>query len=216
MSPGVAIAILVAALIGLRFQAWRAMLVLWPARVRLEAETPADATQVPGELEDVVAELKRLGFELLGTHSEKVPLAPTRHFVDCVHKADGVIASVTVGPDEQDHLTFFTESERGFVVTANYRRAAREVPGSYLSGGLDGASAERLLKVHLRRTPEIGPHKRIEDLESRVDSARRWFSGSGKAELRQQHAVGLLWTLFALGMVGASLWRLWFWAQASE
>lgn len=214
MSPGLAVAILVLAIIGLRFQAWRAVLFLRPGSVRVEPETPADATQIPGELEDAVGELKKLGFVLLGAHSEKIPLLQERHYVDLVHPEHPVVASVTVGPDEQDHLTLFTESERGFVVTANYRRAAREVPGSYLSGGLDGASPERLLKVHLRRVPEIGPAQKVETLDSRVESARRWFSRSGKPELRQQHAVGLLWTLFALGMVGAALLRLVGWAQS--
>lgn len=214
MSPALAVAILVLAIAGLRWQAWRAVLFLRPSGVRVETETPADAAEIPGELEDTVGDLKKLGFVLLGTHSEKIPLLTEKHFVDLAHVESGVVASLTVGPDEQDHLVFVTESEKGFVVTANYRRPAREVPGEYLSGGLDGASAERLLKVHLRRVPEIGPFKRIDTLDSRVESARRWFSRSGKPELRQQHAVGLLWTLFALGMVGAALLRLIGWAQS--
>lgn len=214
MSPGLALAILVLAIVGLRFQAWRAVMFLRPSSVRIEPETPADATEIPGELEDAVGELKKLGFAVLGAHSEKALLTRERLFVDLIHSEHPIVASITVGPDEQDLVTLFTESEKGFVVTANYRRPAREVSGSYLSGGLDGASPERLLKVHVRRLPEIGPGIRIETLDSRVESARRWFSRSGKPELRQQHAVGLLWTLFALGMVGAALLRLIGWAQS--
>ena len=151
MSPGLAVAIFVLALVGLRFQAWRAVLCLRSQSVRVDLETPADQTQVPAELEDALFELKKLGFRLLGAHSEKIPLAPERLFVDAVHEQEPVIASLTVGPDEQEHLVFVTESEKGFVVTANYKRPAREVPGHYLSGSIDGAAAERLFKVHLRR-----------------------------------------------------------------
>lgn len=214
MSPELAAVIIVLAAIGLRFQAWRAVMFLKPSSVRVEPETPGDATQIPGELEDAVGEFKKLGFTVLGAHSEKALLTRERMYVDLIHAEHPVVASIAVGPDEQDHVTLFTESEQGFVVTANYRRPAREVAGAYLSGGLDGASPERLLKVHLRRVPEIGPSKRVDTLDSRVESARRWFSRSGKPELRQQHAVGLLWTLFALGMVGAALWRLINWAQS--
>ncbi len=200
--------VLVAALVVLRFQAWRAVLFLRPEAVRVEVETPADVTQVPGELDDAWGELQKLGFTLLGTHSEKSPLAPLRLFLDAVHPAHPVVASLTLGPDEEDHLVFLTQSARGFVLTANYRRLSSEVPGAYLSGGLEGASAERLLKAHLRRVPEIGPPKVLATLDARVDAAREWFARSGKPELRQQHAVGLLWTLGAVGMVGAALFRL--------
>lgn len=213
MSPGLAFAIFVLAIVGLRFQAWRAVLFLRSQSVRVDVETPADQTQVPAELEDALFELKKLGFTLLGAHTEKIPLAPERLFIDAVHAHEPVVASLTVGPDEQEHLVFVTESDKGFVVTANYKRPAREVPGHYLSGSIDGAAPERLFKVHLRRVPEIGTAKRVETLEARVESVRRWFSESGKPELRQQHAVGLLWTVFALGMVGASLLRLVSWAQ---
>lgn len=214
MSPGLALVILLLAAVGLRFQAWRAVLFLRSQSARVEPETPADQTEVPAELEEALFELKKLGFTLLGAHSEKVPLAPRRHFLDCVHASEPVVASLTVGPDEQEHLTFVTESERGFVITANYKRPAREEPGRYLSGSIDGASPERLFKVHVRRVPEIGAAKRVDTLDSRVESVRRWFHESGKPELRQQHAVGLLWTVFALGMVGASLFRLIGWVQA--
>lgn len=199
---------LVGALVLLRFQAWRALVCLRPQAVRVELETPADVTEVPPELEDAWAELKKLGFVLLGTHSEKPPLSAARLFLDGRHPEHPVIASLTSNRDEQDELVFFTQSERGFVITANYRRLSTEVPGEYLAGGLEGASPERLLKAHLRRVPEIGTAKVLATLEDRVAAAREWYSRSGKPELRQQHAVGLLWTLGALGMVAAALFRL--------
>ncbi len=208
-SPLIAGLVLVGALVLLRFQAWRAVLCVRPQAVRVEVETPADVTQVPGELEDLWGELQKLGFTLLGAHSEKAPLSPkARWFLDAKHPNQPVVASLSVGRDEQEHLVFFTQSDRGFVITANYRRLALEVPGAYLAGGLDGAAPERLLKAHLRRLPEIGALQDVKTIEDRVVAAREWYSRSGKPELRQQHAVGLLWTLGALGMVGAALFRL--------
>lgn len=207
-SPEAAVILLLSSVGVLAFQAWRAVLFLRPQSVRVEPETPADATVVPGELDDALGELKKLGFALLGAHSEKVPLRAERWFIDAVHPTHPVVATLTVGRDEQDLLIFETQSDRGFVITANYRRAAREEPGAYLSGGLDGASPDRLLKAHLRRVPEIGTPKHVTTLDQRVDAAREWYARSGKAELRQQHAVGLLWTIGALGMVCAALFKL--------
>lgn len=203
-----ALVLLVVAAGLLRFFAWRAVLCLLPGSARVEVETPADVTVIPGELEDTWAELKKLGFTLLGAHSEKYPLKGEVLFVDGVHGKEPVVASLTIGPDEQDLLTLWTQSDRGFVVTANYKRPSREVPGSYLSGSIDGAAVERLLKVHVRRIAEIGAAKRLDTLEKRVAAAREWFSNSGKPELRQEHAVGLLWSVGALGMVAAALFRL--------
>ena len=199
---------LIGALVLLRFQAWRAVLCVRPQAVKVEVETPADVTVVPPELEDALAQLEKLGFTLLGMHSEKAPLAPARLFVDALLPGQPVVASLSLGPDGHEQLVFFTWSERGFVITANYRRLSYEVPGAYLAGGLDGASPERVLKAHLRRVPEIGTLKVLSTLEDRVAAARDWYSRSGKPELRQQHAVGLLWTLGAVGMVCAALVRL--------
>lgn len=207
-SPVIAVLALVGALVLLRFQAWRALLCVRPQAVKVEVETPADVTVVPPQLEDGLAELKKLGFTLLGAHSEKAPLAPTRFFLDAVLPGQPVVASLSLGSDEQEQLVFLTQSERGFVITSNYRRLSYEVPGAYLAGGLDGASPERVLKAHLRRVPEIGTPKVLATIEDRVAAARDWYSRSGKPELRQQHAVGLLWTLGAVGMVCAALVRL--------
>ena len=207
-SPLYAVVALIGALVLLRFQAWRAVLCLRPQSVRVEVDTPADVTTVPPELEDTWGELKKLGFTLLGAHSERVPLSSPAWFLDAAHPTHPVVASLSVSADEQDHLVYFTQSDRGFVITANYRRLSFEVPGVYLAGGLDGATPERLLKAHLRRVPEIGAPRPLKTIEERVVAAREWYSETGKPELRQQHAVGLLWTLGAVGMVGAALFRL--------
>jgi hypothetical protein len=46
-------------------------------------------------------------------------------------------------------------------------------------------------------------------LEARVDAGRAWVRSAGVRELRQQNALGLLWTLFSLGMVVAAFLTLW-------
>lgn len=203
-----AVAVLLAALVLLRFQAWHAVLCLRPQSMKVEVETPADVTVVPGELETAWEQLQKLGFTLLGTHSETSFGAPTTLFVDGVHSSQTVMVSLCVGPDEDDEVFFLTQSAKGFVITANYRRPAREVPGAYLAGGLEGASTERVLKAHLRRLAEIGAPKVLRNLEDGVHAARDWYATWGKTEIRQRHAVGLLWTLGALGMVGAAVFRL--------
>lgn len=200
-----AIALLVGGSLLLRSHAWRAVLCLRPQSMQVEVETPAHATQVSDSLADTWAELTKLGFTLLGTHSEKSPWAPAIHFLDGAHPTLPVVASLSVDSQGEDRLLLLTQSERGFVLTANYQRPSVEVPGRYLAGGLEGVSPERLLKAHLRRVPEIGTPLNLSTLESRVKAAQVWYSTSGKAELRQQHAVGLLWTAGALGIVGTGI-----------
>ncbi len=202
----VAVLMLLAGAALLYFFGWRAALLVAPYSVRVEVETPADATRVPDELADAVSELKRLGFALLGGHSERFLFRATRPYVDL--KRDDVVASLTVGRDEQDELTLWTCCGEGFVVTSNFKRPAREVRGWYLGGGIDGAAPERLLNVHLRRVNEVGQSTPRADLEAHVAAVRRWFVTQGKPELREQHALALLWSLGALGMVGAALNRL--------
>ena len=189
--------------------AWRAVLFIAPGTARIEVETPADATSIPPELDDAWAELKKLGFVLLGTHSEKFWFRAPVLFLDGVHETEPIVASLTLGKDEQDHTTLWTMSDRGFVITANFKRPSREDAGTYLAGSIDGASFERLLKVHTRRLPEIGTAQRLDTIEKRVDAARTWFSKSGKPELRQQHALALLWSIGAIGMVCAAFSKLW-------
>lgn len=207
-SPVITLIIFLAAAIILYLQSWRAVLVVAPSRVRIEPETPADVTKIAPELEGAWEQLQALGFVLLGEHSEKVPLKREVRFIDATHPTEPVVAQLTQTADGDDELTLLTRSERGFVVTSNFKRPAVEVAGRYLSGGLDGVRFDRVFKAHLRRLPEIGAAIRSETLDAHVDAVRTWFATSGKPELRQQHAVGLLWTLFALGMVAAALVRL--------
>jgi hypothetical protein len=190
----------------LRVHLWRAVVFLRPQSVRVEADTPDPAVPVPGALEGAWGELRAAGFTPLGTHVEHARFAPPLVMYDAVHEARGVFASLLDGGDGRARLLLLSPTEHGFALTANHRRPARELPGRYVSGGLEGTSVERLVNAHVRRLAALGPARGPWTLDARVDAARRWYRGEGKAELRQQHAVGLLWTLGALGMVGAALW----------
>lgn len=189
----------------IRRELWRALICLFPQSVRVEVDTPDPDVQVPAPLEATWEALQKLGFLPLGSHVEHpFAVAPTVHY-DAVHAGHHVFASVSCARFEQPRLVLFTPTDGGGVVTANYRRPAREVSGHYLSGGLEGASADRLVNAHLRRLAGVGAPKASWTLEGRVEAARAWYRGAGKVELRQQHVVGLLWTAGGLGMVGAAL-----------
>ncbi len=190
-------------LVVLRLQAWRALLCLWPSSVRVEPEEPATVLTVPGALEGPVEALRALGFVLVGSHSEAPRLTSATLYVDLVEPGRGTWASVCEarrGERPRARVTLTSHTAQGWVVTADFRRPARDVAGS-AAGGVEGAPPERLLKAHVRRVqaPEavVAP-----TLDARVELARAWYAGPGRAELRQQHAIGLLWTLGALALLG--------------
>ncbi|MEW5740373.1 MAG: hypothetical protein AB1938_15700 [Myxococcota bacterium] len=203
--PAYAVVAVLVALILLRLHLWRAVLFLRPQSVLVEVDTPDGGVLVPGALEAAWEGLKALGFTPLGSHLEHARFSAPVTLFDAAHAEKGMFASVFEGKDGQVRVVLLTPTEGGFVLTANYRRPAREVPGRYSSGGLEGASVERLVNAHARRIAAHSQAKAPWTLEARVDAARRWYRGAGKAELRQQHAVGLLWTLGALGMVAAAI-----------
>lgn len=204
-----------AALVILRLHLWRALLFARPSSVNVEVDAPADNVTVPGALEPAWDALRAEGFVLLGTHLEEARFAKPVTMYDAAHVDKRVFASLSSGRDGAGtpRLVLLTpiaskglDGETGFVLTANYRRPAREVAGFYCSGGIEGASPERLVKAHLRRVETFGVAPSGDfTLEARVAAARAWYRGAGKTELRQQHAVGLLWTLFAIGMVSAAI-----------
>lgn len=202
--PAYTVVAVLAGLLVLRVTLWRAVLFLRPQSVALEVDTPDASVMVPAKLEGHWDALKALGFTPLGSHLEHARFSPPVFLFDAVHEAHGAFASVFESRDGQPRVVLLTPIDGGFVLTANYRRPAREAKG-YSSGGIEGASVERLVKAHARRVSAQGAPQGPWTLEARVDAARRWYRGAGKAELRQQHAVGLLWTLGALGMVCAAI-----------
>jgi len=155
-------------------------------------------------LERRQSELLALGFVPLGTHLERAPLGAQTLAFDFGHPKQLVFATLTA-TDEQPRLYLLSRANDGFVLTADYRRPARELKGRYLSGSLEGVSAERLYKAHLRRLAELGNATGECTLEGRLAVARAWLEGPGTAETRQQNLLGLLWTVGTVGMVAAAI-----------
>lgn len=193
---------------GASFLLWRlapqAVLCVWPSGMRLDIDTPAHATEVPGVMEELDGQLKSLGFSVAGIHREKSPLAPERYVLDWTHETLPVCAFAPLGGDD---VTLLSRSPSLCVVTSNFARPSFE-RHDYLSGGLDGVSMERLLKAHLRRLPVSGEAQSFVSLETCVSAIADWYQGAGRSELRRRHALALLWSVGALGMVGVLTLRL--------
>ncbi|MBI3184537.1 MAG: hypothetical protein HYZ28_20570 [Myxococcales bacterium] len=185
---------------------WRAVLCLWPPSIRIEAEVPADKMQVPAELSALEKEVLSLGFRPVGSRFEKPRFTRETISYDYACDKDGAFATLYLSRDGSPRLYFLTRTDQGaFVISANYRRPAREVPGRYFSAGLEDVSPERVYKAHLRRTASFGaPIGRL-DQEGRLEAARHWFSGPGRVEVRQKNLHGLLWSLASLGMVAVAV-----------
>ena len=198
--------VLVVAALVLRWNLWRAVLCLRPEAMRVEADAPADQAKPPTALASREAELLALGFVRLGSHTERPPLGAAQLSFDYVHPAERTFATLYGNARGQPRLYFFTPTANGgFVITADHRRPAREEPGRYLSGAMDDVNSDRVFKAHLRRLPEVGPPADALTHDARLAAGRAWYQGAGRHEVRQQNALGLLWTLGSLGMVGAML-----------
>ena len=196
-----ALAGLALAVMLLVLNSWRALLFLFPARVRVEPEAPGDQMALPAELTGLAVQLEALGFHPLGSHEEKPPLAKATRSYNFAHPAERVFATLHLSPKGAPRLYLLTPlAPEGFVITADYRRAAVELPGRYLAGGLEGAPPERLLRAHLKRLEGLSPAGDF-TWEGRVEAGRSWYRGLGQKELRRQNLPGLLWTVAALAIV---------------
>jgi hypothetical protein len=205
-SPAMAVLVVAVASVLLWWNLWRAIIFLFPGSVQLQVDAPPGMTPVTGALEGTHDELVQHGFKLLGTHLEHPRLGRTQLSWDYVDGQQQAFASLHVGARGRARLYLLTPTENGgFVLTANYRRPSREVKQRYLAGALEEVSFDRLWAAHQRRIPEVGTPKAEWTLEGRVAAGRAWFQGPGALELRLQNAVGLLWTVGALGMVGAAM-----------
>lgn len=190
----------------LRIHLWRAVLCVAPGSMRLEWDAPADAVKLPSELEPLAKELTALHFVPLGSHVERPRLERETVSFDFAHPTERAFATLYVGRDGSSRLYFLSRLQHGaFVITANYRRPARELPGRYYSGAIEQANAERLFKAHLRRAATLGQPEASLDPEGRLAAARDWFSGPGRAEVRLQNLHGLLWTVGTLGILAAAI-----------
>ncbi len=188
----------------LALNAWRAVLYLFPASVRVEADAPADQMELPTALAPLSGALQALGFVPLGSHEEKPRLRRATLSYDYAHPSERVFATLHLSPDGAPRLYLLTPlAPEGFVITAGYRRAALEVPGRYLAGGLEDASPERLFRAHLKRLEGLTPTGPF-TWEGRVEAGRSWYRGLGQKELRRQNLAGLLWTVAALAIVASA------------
>ncbi len=188
----------------LRRNLWRFVLFVKPTALHLEADAPADQMNVPEHLGKRHAELLALGFVPLGTHLERAPLGGQLLSFDYGHPKELAYATLTQS-NEVPRLYLLSRAGDAFVLTADYRRPARELKGRYLSGSLEGVSAERLYKAHQRRLAELGTATGACTLDGRIDAGRAWLKGPGASETRQQNLLGLLWTVGTVGMVAAAI-----------
>ena len=190
----------------MRGNLWRAWLCLSPTSMNIEADAPAGQVKLPAALEKLDAELIELGFVSLGSHLEHPRFGPQMFSFDYAHPTEKCFGTIFLGTNGAAKLYFLTPTEGGgFVVTANHRRAAREIKGRYLSGTLEGLAAARLFTAHVRRVAEVGTPEVELTQAGRIAAAKAWFAGPGNVEVRQQNALGLLWTVGTVGMVAAAI-----------
>lgn len=182
---------------------WRALLFIKPASIAVFADEPAEP--LPVELQPLANDLRALGFVPLGSHLERPPLGPTTRLFDFVHRDANTFATAYFARGGAPRLFFLTLlADGGCVLTSNYRRPMKPIPGRYLSAHYESWPLKRLLAAHLRMASGR-PAQQATDMASRITAARRWFETFGAAEIRQVNLPGLLWTLGTLGMVAAAL-----------
>jgi hypothetical protein len=201
----VPLAALAVVLVVLYKNLWRAVLCIAPATVALDSEDPPDQIQLPQPLIPLVRELTGLGFSSIGSRREKPFLVAPTIFYEFANAADKVFATLFLSTSGTPRLYYLTRTQNnGFVITANYPRPAREVPGVYLAGALEGFPPERIYRAHLRRVERMGPLGEYTQ-EGRLAAAKAWFSGPGRSEIRHQNLHGLVWTAGTLGILAAAL-----------
>jgi hypothetical protein len=180
---------------------WRAILYLFPARVRVEPDAPGDRMDLPSALEPIAEQLRALGFVPLGSHEERPLFRRASFSYDYAHPGERVFATLHLGPNGTPRLYYLTPlAPEGFVITAGYKRPALDIAGRYRSGGLEDVPPERLFRAHLKRLEGVAPTGDF-TWEGRVEAGRSWYRGLGQKEIRRQNLPGLLWTVAALAIV---------------
>ncbi|WP_375767499.1 hypothetical protein NR798_38355 [Archangium gephyra] len=205
MSP-LAELLLVLAVLGmavklLLLNVWRAVLFLAPGSVSVRPEAPAEGMQLPPELAPLAGQLQAQGFVPLGRHVEKPRFQKGSVSYDFAHPGAHTFATLHFSPQGEPRLYLLTPlAPEGFVLTADYQRPGFEVPGRYRSGGVPGASVERLFQAHRMRLQGFQPSEDF-TWQERLRSGQAWYRGLGQREIRRQNVQGLLWTLVALAIV---------------
>jgi len=185
----------------LLLNAWRAFLFVFPARVRLLPDAPADRMDLPPGLVASGEQLQALGFRPLGVHQETSPGRKGTRSYDYVHPEQRVFATLHLSPQGHPRLYLLTPlAPTGFVLTADSKRPTFDLPGVYQAVGLPQCPPELLLQAHRLRVRDVRP---AEDFtwEGRLQAGRDWYQGPGSQEIRRQNLPGLLWTLVALAIV---------------
>lgn len=187
----------------LRFQLWRALAFVFPRKLEVEPDAPADQMAPPQSLQPRIDALVRCGFVPLGRHTERRPLGPLALTYDFAAPGEQTYAMLVCSPGGESGLTFLSPlAENGFVVTSDYRRPARSIPGRYEAGGVDGGEPARVYRAHRKRMERmVGTQQFEAALEGCVAAVVRCNALWGSAEVRQRHLFALLWTLGSLGMV---------------
>lgn len=196
-----------------RLAFWRAVLFVKPRSVRIDAEDAPGRVKIPEALAKPAAELEALGFVSIGSHSERPHFGPATLCLDFAHAQEKTFATLFESRDGAANL-YFTSllppsagdegPAPGFVITANYRRPAKELSGRYITGWLEDVPADRMLRAHLRRVEGMTVAGTFTQ-DARLEWARAWIDGPGSSELRSEHLQGLLWTVGSLGMVAAAI-----------
>ncbi len=188
----------------LRTFLWRAVLCVAPSTLRIEPDVPAEQMQVPAELRELDRAVRALGFSPLGSRVERPRFTHETVSYDYASPQAQTFATVYLARDKSPRLYYLTPlAGGGFVITANYRRPAREIQGRYVSGGLEGFAPDRVFKAHLKRRESVGTPQGAFDAQARLAAAHAWFKGPGSAEIRLQNVHGLLFSVGTLAMVGA-------------
>lgn len=183
---------------------WRAVLCVAPSTLSVEIEDPPDRMEPPAALRAAGRQLEELGFAPLGSRREKPRFGPASLAYDYANAQAQMFATLSAGREGKSHLYFLTPiAGGGFVITANYRRPAKEIRGHYLAGSLDDFPPERVYKAHLRRIESL-PTSGEYTQEGRLKAAQAWVAGPGRGELRQQNLGALVWTAGTLGILAAA------------
>ncbi|MBX5484444.1 MAG: hypothetical protein IRZ16_21695 [Myxococcaceae bacterium] len=200
------VAVLLVAAFILRLAFWRAVLFFRPKSLRIDAEDPPGKERVPKSLARLTKELEALGFVPLGSHSERPLFGPVTICFDYARAENKTFATIFESRWGAPRLYFMSllAGGPGFVITANYRRPAKELPGRYISGWLEDIPADRVFRAHVRRIEGMALEGTFTQA-ARLEYARAFADGPGVSEARQEHVQGLLWTFGSLGMVAAAI-----------
>ncbi len=183
---------------------WRGVLCIAPSTMSVDIEDPPDRVVLPAELAPTAKQLGLLGFALIGSRREKPRFAPGVLWYDYANEKERVFATLSVARNGKPRLYYLTPVQGdGFVITANYRRPAKEA-GRYLAGSLDDSPPARVYRAHLRRIEPLDASGEY-TLEGRLKAAKAWLAGPGRSELRQQNLAALVWTAGTLGILAAAV-----------